>query len=137
MMLRFCASRIHQGSRCYLRAKRSSNVVNGLPYQLGCTASQNSSESAIRHRKRGKHSSLGLLPVGQEEVGRRILWIRLQGEQHLNQGRAWQCRRQSSPRGLQWDGDSGNVAQAIRAVKTISKSQMKNLERFKQEIVWC
>ena len=35
-------------------------------------------------------------------------------------------------------GDGGgNVAQAIRAVKTISKSQMKNLERFKQEIVWC
>ena len=44
---------------------------------------------------------------------------------------------QPSPRGLQWDGDDGNVAQAIRAVKTISKSQMKNLERFKQEIVWC
>ena len=27
--------------------------------------------------------------------------------------------------------------EAIRAVKTISKSQMKNLERFKQEIVQC
>ena len=50
-------------------------------------------------------------------------------------GNVADSRPQKSPQG---DGDGGgNMVQAIRAVKTISKSQMKNLERFKQEIVWC
>ena len=84
---------------------------------------------------------------GQEEAWWRILWFRFQSNEYLYKGLkgAWYrgfeiikefhiilAKQLHESWCLRYANWRANPYQAIRAVKTISKSQMKNIERFKQ-----